>query len=394
MPRVLARTEDSMNCTNSISYAHHVEYIEPSLFDLIPEELGRLLLQYLDIPSLSVLSILSRSSRISLLASDDVTWLGLVHQRFKIISSPVRGRLIPLKAKTYGGPSWKTAYRSMSICNRMPRNKIVKRSKTIFARGGGRMNHAAGIGKNDKKIVAGLHTNAESEIVYLWVSLAHTDNCNTRADGCVHLKAKRYVELHLCIQNVKSSLGSVFVDVTAVSAELLGFEGCPDGVWTSQVVQNGPRKPKILYQSQGSPVTFFDSNEIHMKPSKSFEEDRYTFMNNFGTNLKPLEFVVISVHVPCTFDMIYETDFLSRAVKIHVPIRWESGRDEIDEYNPTEHSKGIFDLNSNRSGLAATHKQTSFASAFFIQENEIWEHYTQLPGGCLTLTNRSSMVPV
>ena len=125
MPRVSARTEDSMNCTNSISYAHHVEYIEPSLFDLIPEELGRLLLQYLDIPSLSVLSILSRSSRISLLASDDVTWLGLVHQRFKIISSPVKGRLIPLKAKTYGGPSWKTAYRSMSICNRMPRNKIV-----------------------------------------------------------------------------------------------------------------------------------------------------------------------------------------------------------------------------------------------------------------------------
>merc|ERR1712238_647679 len=46
-------------------------------------------------------------------------------------------------------------------------------------------------------------------------------------------------------------------------------------------------------------------------------------------SLLPLRHVILSVYFPCDSDVVFETDFLSRAVSVNVPVRW--GDDEVGD---------------------------------------------------------------
>ena len=87
--------------------------------------------------------------------------------------------------------------------------------------------------------------------------------------------------------------------------------------------------------------------------------------------LKPFEFVVFTARVPCTFDMRYETDFLSRARCVDVPVSWTA---------------------TKPSSSNAPTKTFDSCYSEFISEFEIWEHYMELPGSCLTLVDRSHVM--
>ena len=39
-------------------------------------------------------------------------------------------------------------------------------------------------------------------------------------------------------------------------------------------------------------------------------------------------------------------------------------------------------------------KSIDVSIARFLEEDALWEYYTHLPGGCLSLTDRSRLVPV
>jgi len=90
--------------------------------------------------------------------------------------------------------------------------------------------------------------------------------------------------------------------------------------------------------------------------------------------LRPFEVVILSIHIACPFEMSYETDVLSTMSSIRVP---------VTSYGP---------LSSNHLGVQQ-HKH-SVATARFLEEDALWEYYSQLPGGCLSLTDRSRLVPM
>mmetsp|Transcript_57109 Transcript_57109/g.170212 ORF Transcript_57109/g.170212 Transcript_57109/m.170212 type:complete len:238 (-) Transcript_57109:241-954(-) len=210
----------------------HTTATSISLFETIPQEVLRRVLVYTDIPSLSKLTQTSKAksnSTVSHLASDDCTWLGLVHRRFNISTNA--GRMGPPRSKSYGGNSWKAAYRSMSMASRLPKCRAMPRKHVVFAKG----------------------TNRKTHSVSAWVMISHTDDCNTRivssssvnasytsssnaagsADADVtdetedntSVPSERFIDLRLCLQNVKSGMVTSNVDLSNIHVDVVGPNG-------------------------------------------------------------------------------------------------------------------------------------------------------------------------
>jgi hypothetical protein len=115
---------------------------------------------------------------------------------------------------------------------------------------------------------------------------------------------------------------------------------------TSQVQQNGSSlRPKVLFHDTDGGL--FDSDLTN------------------GIKLRPFDMAIVSVHFPCASD-VFETDFLARALSVHVPV-YSSGKTANDDNSHTE------------------------ASAFFIPESDVWNYYMELPGNFLTLVDRFHM---
>lgn len=335
-----------------------------SLFALVPEELIRHMFQYMDIASLSSLAQTCRaktfpSPSASYLASDDVLWLSLARRRFCISVAGAATDRRPPRAKSYGGTTWKAAYRSMALANRMPKNRTMPRSNVVLAKGGGGLLK----GSNCRRVSFRMQQKPQFHLsrrkggtglgnfVSLWAMLTHTDDCSIRRTGCG--LATKYVEMRVCLQNIRSGFGSVEVSLNEAYVQIIGTALRTDGLWCSNVVPSGRFRPRIIHRSW---------NATSRGDSCTDAAD--------GVTLNSFDFVVVSLCIPCAPDMHYETDFLSRCLCLHVPVVWSphDGRS-----------------NGNIKSLA---------SASFLPENQIWNHYMELPGSCLSLINRNNLISV
>jgi hypothetical protein len=285
--------------------------------ELLPIELVRYVLSFADIPSLGAL-IQTGQNASAIEASSDYVWADLVRRRFRMETQ----RTAP---KYHGGRSWKHAYRSMARCNRLFKSRYTSNRKVVFA-------------KNDQRA-----NPSEDPAVSLWVTVGHTENCETRF---VRGDDNRFVELFLCLQNVSSSSGTVKVNVMDAALRLVG-NNADNGVRLVQ--KEAPWRPKLrLSDESKTDKTSVEACDIRK-----------------GITLAPFQVAVVSVHFPCAGDM-FETDILAKAVALDLPVRRlmkESGNGEL-----------------------------SNVSALFLPESAIWNYYTELPGGCLTLTDRYRLV--
>jgi hypothetical protein len=178
---------------------------------------------------------------------------------------------------------------------------------------------------------------------------------------------KRYVELYLCLQNVKSSGGEVVANVMDAALVLMGNSESYDPL------KYGSLRPKVLLHETKETCSLKATGDC---------DGTFAFDITNGVKIRPFDIVVISVHFPCSSD-VYETDFLARAVSLHVPVRKSS----------EEETEGV--VSPDAALLLETPHATamsSAASAYFIPEKDVWNYYDQLPGGCLTLVNRFCMI--
>lgn len=277
-------------------------------FSRLSEDLIFLIFSFADVGSLGGIAQVSNCF-LATASSGDAVWKWIVKNRFHIDTSNPRSK------KTLGGRTWKEVYHSLSRINRIPKSKFTPARKAVFAKGGG-------------------VTRRSNSPIAVWVLLSHTADCLTRRSG--GRGHTRFVELNVCIQNVKSGQGDVRVNLIDCTLQLRrNLDMSHQSVWM---------KPRVLYRSKG------DVSALAMLGS-----DLNTIV------LQPFEFCVVSMHFPCQED-VYETDLLSRAVSLSVPFS------------------------------SAGDQTTRTTNAHFIDDDEIWDHYMELPGACLTLNDRSRLV--
>jgi hypothetical protein len=314
-------------------------------FDMLPDEVIHIIFLFADIPALGKIAQTGQNM-LSKLACNDETWSNLVERRFRISTKKSRPVL-------HGGHSWKQAFFSMSHSDRIPRGRYTGSQKAVFAKGR----------SVQRKPISGT-----SSPVRLWVLMGHTENCKTRTIRQSRAGAseessnnERFVELYLCMQNVKSGAGNVTVDVLEATLALLGStEG-------SRPLISRVRKPGSSLQPK---VLFHDA-------MSSPSADPFDYDVSSGIKLRPFQVAVVSVHFPCASD-VFETDFLARAVSVNVPVRKPSATKGKENIVPAVAS-------------SSTMTQEVDASAFFLPEHDVWNYYMELPGNCLTLVDRFQM---
>lgn len=363
----------------------------------VPKEILIFLLKFLDVPTVGALIQTSSPSygNIAELAAMDHTWLQIVNQRFNIFKAKRVAKGNVSKPRLYGGPTWKDAYRNMAISNRMPKLQVQYKKRNVFAKGCGykietegksiKTNTLTSNPSQSKKIRQGRQGHLRNQFVACWVMISHTENCNLRTTTLdiqyprCHDRAlgrsdlngswdrvgqNSYVELQIALQNTKSGFCSVDIDVCKATVQMYDSS---DSFYTQRIIRHGPLRPKVVYRSVGVDVD-------------SYMGQRY-LDGHLGDviTLRPFEFVMVSVCVPLTHyterneQIQFETDFLSRALSICVPVTCQM--------NASCETPSSGDMHQNSA-------YSSIAIAKFASEHEIWENYMELPGGCLTLVDK------
>lgn len=248
-----------------------------------------------------------------------------------------------------------------------------------------------------------------------WVMVNHTEDCNVRQLTTYDIRSiesnpttrqnvmlrpvgnNPYIELQVAYQNTKSTYGTVLIDVLNASVQMIVQNGEDNEenytIHSQKVIQDGTLKPRIIYRSIGSKVYYQDNAKRYRRPTQTslsssnhVEEDEILYHYSRNKKIKsmphltsspielgPFEFVIVSVNVPLAAfvdrrrDFQFETDFLSNAITIMTPARFQS-----------EHIA---------SHQVSSHPFKSICLARFIKEHEVWENYTQLPGNYLSLAN-------
>uniref|UniRef100_A0A7S2K1R0 F-box domain-containing protein n=1 Tax=Leptocylindrus danicus TaxID=163516 RepID=A0A7S2K1R0_9STRA len=314
----------------------------------LPDEVLRQIHDFCDIPSLAALICTSKKTLGCKLASDETTWSKLTSLRFGIrINKNTR-------PTAYGAPTWHAVFRRQAVCNRPPKSRYMQKSKLRVV-------------DNFCSILG----------VGLWATIRHRDDCKTRlerhllqevpscdgggASGNIGRPIRRpmpirFIELNICLQLQASYSRPIVVDFLNTELDMFR-DGCNIG-------KVGVRSAKILHHCQWTSTTTSRSIRHSRGYSKLEAQDResnFEVKNDDVSScaiLRPYEYVIASIHVPCMPDVVFETDFLSRALRMHVPFRF---------------------INDN--------KHESISSDF-LSEEDIWMHYMELPGGCLALTDR------
>jgi len=248
---------------------------------------------------------------ISKVVSNERVWGQLVRKRFLIEPSKSRPNVY-----SSGRNTWKSTYRLLSSCNRIPKCRLTNK-KIIFAKSSIKCDNGTSI----------------------WVLLGHTPNCETR----ICRQRSRHIVFYVCIQNVRSGFSTVNVDVGRMNIQFL-----EDGSTRHQFLK-ACSVPQIIYGS--------------------------TDFLNESICLKPFDFAIFKVTFPCPSNVIYETDFLARAVSLQVPIQNSSHRLFQNAATPADKICG----------------DSSKSTAFFLTEKQIWDNYMLLPGGCLVLSEKTFM---
>lgn len=296
----------------------------------LPSELLRHVYSFMDVPMLGKMAKVHNHGILRDLANAELLWGSLVQQRFQIATTNTNKR-----PKAFGGKDWKDSYRSMHLCNRMPKCRHTNR-KTVFAKG-----------------------KSEQQQLSVWVTLHHTENCRTRvlrtSNATNRQQRQRYVDFWVCLQNVKTSGPAIRVDVHNAQLQFLGglgalySESCVQEEWNCGGYGRWVL-PRVLYKHSTK------TNHNHSAAATVCNENKMIAQG--GIWLKPLEFCMVSLPFACAQDC-FETDVLARTVSLILPF--------------------------STSTSAST---TSEAEAWFVPESVVWDHYCELPGGCLTLSDR------
>jgi len=396
-----------------------------SNFDSLPEEVLRSILSYTDVPSIGTLIATHKphNKNLAALASDEDTWYLLAQRRFGIgcnhkrrtwrkkkksnvvlvkrgssssITSDANsttgvGESRRRRPQTYGGATWKDAFRSLSLAMRIPETSLTsgsaaKSGGAVFAspsnRWGYKKRSSSTVLKNEQPF----QQFRACDYLGIWCMLNHAENCQTKLCttnsssnsrgrrpkvSLPYRQDMRYLELKLCLQNTISGFGTICIpsiDMIRIATleeddyfSAWGWDKCDyDYPLTFNMVKHGPWSPKLLlHQCVDSERSCDIERELDVKDS---------------IVLRPFETVVLSVHIACPFEMAYETDVLSTMSSIRIPVT----------------SVGPLSL----SHLGVVQHKHSVATARFLEEDALWEYYSQLPGGCLSLTDRSRLVPV
>lgn len=360
-----------------------------SSFDALPTEVLRNILSFMDISSLMTISSTQRpqDDNISSLASDNTTWYSLVQRRFGIgcssrkrqqnkegvvlvrrysSFSSVDSNLSSTRKKrpmSYGGSTWKEAYRSLSSTMRIPETSTT--SSTVFA-SSSRFRFQRSANRT------AYSSRGKKEYLGVWCLLNHAENCRTKtvgrrtANSFVYHPDRRYLEVKLCLQNTKSGYGCIAIPdiqrirfVTVDEEECLASCGCDNNSCDNcapsfPIVDRGPWAPKISLRRR-----FSEENDGKETDGKCLV-------------LHPFELVVLSIHISCPSDMVNETDVLSTLSSIRVPAVLHTG----------------YHFHQSK---ASNHP--SVATAHFLPEDLLWEYYSQLPGGYISLIDRSRLIP-
>ena len=280
------------------------------MFEDLPTELIHHIYSFFDIASLGNMAQVNCSGILSESASSNIVWESFVLRRFG--TDHHQNHHNP----TNRNHQLKEAFRTMSFCNRIPKSRYTSTRKPIFAKSGG-----------------GKHCNPVSS----WVLLSHTPNCQTRRFPVAQYdhnmegerrndhSLDRFIELKVCLQNVKSNRGSITVDIMRATLDLMG----------SCTPQQLCQQPRILFHSR---------QEIPMLQGRNW---------NDGVELKPFEFCIVSMAFGCGSDT-FETDVLARALALRIPMA----------------------------------RSSEVITATFLPECDVWRYYTVLPGGCMSLQDK------
>ncbi|CAB9504506.1 expressed unknown protein [Seminavis robusta] len=325
-----------------------------NMFLQLPREILCHIYTFMDVPMLGSMAQ-THTGILRELATADETWSDLVHRRFQIATTK--------RPKAFGGKDWKDAYCSMNLCNRMPKSRWTNR-KAIFAKGNGRMIHATGSGT----------TTGTTSSLSLWVTLNHTENCRTRIlrTNASSSNRQRHVDLWVCLQNVQSNGPPIQVHIMQSELHFLGGLG---NVYTERCIQEqlscGYRwlVPRLLHHRHHHHSPALDRNVkgVARAPTTARVFDLSNDLSSNGKGvivLQPLEFCIVSLPFACGQDA-FETDALARTVSLRVPF---DSRPQI--------------------GSTPLSSEPGEAQAWFVPESDVWDQYCQLPGGCLTLSDK------
>lgn len=301
----------------------------------LPSELIRQVYSFMDIPMLGSMSQLHRGV-LRRFANEELRWNQLVRKRFQIATTAKR-------PKTYGGLDWKHAYRSLHMCNRMPKSRWTNH-KAIFAK-------------------SSQSSSSVSSSLAAWVTLYHTENCRTRVlrtsnNENALIPRRNYVDLWVCLQNTRSNGPAIKVDINDCELQFIGDLG---NIVVEPCLQTKDLQYRVLHKQSNKKM----ANTSKRATSKRATRGTINKDNNVSAEgyicLKSWEFCVVSIPFACGTD-VFETDVLARTLSLRVP-----------------YLTGNNDASGNNAGLS---------EAFFISENDVWDRYCELPGGCLTLTDR------
>lgn len=313
------------------------------LLELPTEILGQIFL-FMDIPMLGTMAQVHQGT-LRQLAMADPAWSVLAKDRFQIARAVKRPKL-------YGGKDWKDAYRCLHQCHRMPKSRWTNR-KPIFAKGEGK-------------------TSTSS--LSIWVTLNHTENCRTRTlrtSSSSTTPNQRYVELWVCLQNVRTNGRSIKVNISKAELRFLsGLGNLYAEPCVNEELSCGYRwvTPRVVH---------------HQK--KGGSSGTAARINDKEIWLKPMEFCMVSLPFACGQDL-FETDVLARSVSLHVPFATRHWKDASDSMTNVV-------LDCKMSPLELAEKDAE-AQAWFVQEGVVWENYVELPGGCLCLSDRNTRITV
>lgn len=354
-----------------------------SLFLQLPPEILRQIWAYMDIPMLGSVAQVHQGI-LKEHASGDTTWGSLVQKRFLINPKTKR-------PKPHGGKDWKDAYRTMHSCHRIPKCRWTNR-KIVFAK---QQQQQQQHHHPYHKMNAGTDSMDNAPSVSIWVLLNHREDCKTRVlpplqDSNINndlqptTTSSRYLDFWVCLQNTRSSGASVTVDVMKAQLQLLSHQR---NAYTEPCLQEPLADgyqwimPRLIYK--------------HCPDGNTITEDVAWEDVTDGVQLKPFEFCIVSIPFDCGQD-VFETDFLARTWAMKIP--YDVAKDNTslastdlydDSMDVSETTTTMMNSNERMDEMGSVPaNEKPLAMAWFVSEQEIWNNYCELPGGCLTLSNR------
>lgn len=386
----------------------------PSFLVQLPPELLRHVYAFMDIPMLGTMAQV-HTGNLQHFATENQIWSKLVKLRFGIATAAKR-------PKAFGGKDWKDSYRIMHGCHRVPKYRATSR-KAVFAKGHG-------------KLIASDGSNVVGAGLSVWVGINHTDSCRTRPLRTANFRAddaaaaaagdnnnndnmdnnnipnqstRRYVDLWICLQNPQSNGPPIEVNIAQSTLQFMGGMGNTySEFWLQEQLLTscggGYRRigPKMVYHKQQQEASRRRSSSSNNQQKRQQQQQSMfaslpsspatTSMDDNDIlrcgiiTLPPMDFCVVSIPFECGQDA-FETDALARAVNLQVPF-------SVADTTAAPRNSDYGGHYQQESAKQQSSFVSSFATAGFVSEGDIWEQYCALPGGCLTLSDRERRLHV